>query len=119
MANTKLPDPLSRRHLLEGGLDPQKALALAESYLEAGREVEAVDFLIAAGTESNTQARDAVVKLQTAALERGDVFLMRVASAAIADEPTAQTWRELAATASAAGRSRDAESAERFATVGG
>ena len=30
----KLPDPLARRHLLEGTLEAPKALALALAYLE-------------------------------------------------------------------------------------
>ena len=41
MANVKLPDPLARRHLLEGNLDAAKARAFGEAYLDAGREVEA------------------------------------------------------------------------------
>ena len=46
MAKTKLPDPLRRRHLVEGGVDPGRALQIAEVYLEEGRSIEAVAFLL-------------------------------------------------------------------------
>lgn len=117
MAETKLPDPLSRRLLLEGGLEPAKALAVAKAYLEDGREVEAIDFLAAVGPDSNAEAREALCQLQTAALERGDVFMMRASSAALDEEPSAEKWRALAEAASRAGRSKDIETAERLATV--
>jgi hypothetical protein len=113
----KLPDPLSRRHLLDGGLESAKALSLAQAYLAVEREVEAIDFLAAAGPDSNSEARELLQKLQTVALERGDVFLMRVASTALDEEPSADTWRALAEAASSAGRSQDAETAERLTTV--
>ena len=45
MAKVKLPDALARRHLLEGTLDAGKSRAYGEAYLEAGREIEAIDFL--------------------------------------------------------------------------
>ena len=118
MAESKLPDPLSRRHLLEGGLDPAKALALAKAYLEDGREIDAIDFLAAVGPDSNAEASEALCELQAAALERGDVFLMRAASAALDQEPSAETWRALVEAASRAGRLQDVETAERLATVG-
>lgn len=111
MANIKLPDPLARRHLLEGELDAAKALAYGEAYLEAGREVEAVDFLAVA------EATDALAGLQTVAVERGDVFLMRIASGALGSDPPYERWTELAEAAIAAGRERDAETARRLATV--
>ena len=107
----KLPDPLARRHLLEGDLDSVKALAYGEAYLEAGREVEAVDFLGVA------EANELLAGLQVAAVERGDVFLMRIASAALSDEPSSERWTQLADVASAAGRERDAETGRRLATV--
>ena len=119
MASTKLPDPLARRHLLEGGLDPSKALELAKAYLEAGREVEAVDFLGAAFAESAEPARSELATLQEAAVERGDVFLMRAASRALDQEPSAARWQSLADAATRLGRARDAETALRLATVGG
>jgi hypothetical protein len=119
MAKMTLPDPLSRRHLLEAGLETTKALALAKAYLEDGREVEAIDFLSAAHADSNSDARDALVELQRVAIERGDVFLMRSASEALGEEPVTSAWRALAEAALSAGRSRDAETAQRLATVGG
>ncbi|MBC8188507.1 MAG: hypothetical protein H8E78_09945 [Proteobacteria bacterium] len=121
----KLPDPLSRRHLLEGTLEASKALALAKAYLEEGREVEAVDFLAAAdavadgGAEAKEEARSALLGLQEVALERGDVFLMRVASGALGEETSQKNWQALAEAAKNLGRERDAETALRLATVQG
>lgn len=111
MAKTKLPDPLSRRYLLESELDPAKARALADAYLEAEREIEAVEFFARSGGEEPLRA------LQAAAIGRGDVFLMKMASAALDEEPTSETWRTLQQAATAAGRERDAEMAARLATV--
>jgi hypothetical protein len=111
MSTIKLPDPLARRHLMEGGLDPEKARAYADAYLEAGREVEAVDFLEMA------DAKEALAALQDTAVARGDVFLMRAASRALGDEPTSAIWTQLVEAAKAAGRLRDAETAQRLATV--
>ena len=119
MAKKDLPDPLSRRHLLEGDLDPAKAFALAEAYLAADREIEAVDFLAVAHAGSHAEAADRLVALRVIALEQGDVFLMRAASAALGEEPSTEKWRALADAASRAGRERDAETAMRLATVGG
>jgi len=111
LAHSKLPDPLARRHLMEGGLDPEKARAYGDAYLEAGREVEAVDFYQMA------EAKEPLEALQSQAIERGDVFLMRAASAALGDDPSAATWLQLAEAAAAAGREKDAESAQRLASV--
>ena len=111
MARTKLPDPLARRYLLESELDPAKARALADAYLEAGREIEAIEFFARAGAEESLRA------LQGAAIDRGDVFMMKMASAALDEEPTSETWRTLQQAAAAAGRERDAEMASRLATV--
>ena len=118
MASTKLPDPLSRRHLLDATLEASKALELAKAYLEEGREVEAVDFLAVANAASNEEARAALIILRDEAVERGDVFLMRVASGALDEEPSQNTWQSLADAATRAGRSKDAETAQRLATVG-
>jgi hypothetical protein len=112
VAKIKLPDALSRRHLLEGTLDTEKALALGEAYLEEEREVEAVDFLARAGAE------DALTALRDRAAERGDVFLVRVVSGALDVDLSSEFWQEVAAAATAAGRERDAETAQRTATVG-
>lgn len=113
MPKTKLPDALARRHLFEGNLDAKKARVFAEAYLEQGREIEAIDFL------ARADADDVLQGLQKAAVERGDVFLMKAASGALGNEPDSGTWRELASAATAKGRLRDAESAARLATVEG
>ena len=111
MARTKLPDPLARRHLLEAELEPAKAQVFADAYLELSREIEAVDFL------ARAKAVEALEALQAAALERGDVFLMRRVSQALGRDPSRESWRALAAAATRAGRERDAESATRLAAV--
>lgn len=111
MAKSKLPDPLARRHLLEADLDAAKAKALADAYLALGREIEAIDFL------KQARAVDALAALEGAALERGDVFLMRRVAQALGREPTPDRWRALAEAATRAGRLRDAEAAVRLAAV--
>ena len=111
MAQTKLPDPLARRHLLEAELEPAKARELADAYLELSREIEAVDFLTLAKSVDGLEA------LQAAALERGDVFLMRRVSQALGRDPSRESWRALASAATRAGRERDAETATRLAAV--
>lgn len=113
MARSKLPDPLARRHLLEGDLDAGKARAIGEAYLEFGREVEAVDFL------ARGDATEALEGLWAAALERGDVFLMRAVTRALGADASAEEWTKLAEAAAAHGRERDAETARRLATVDG
>ena len=118
MAKTKIPDALSRRLLLEGELEAEKALAVAEAYLAENREVEAVDFLAAAKPASNDRAREALTALREAALERGDVFLMRRVVGVLDEEPASEIWQALAEAATRAGRLQDAETAERLATVG-
>ena len=111
MARTKLPDPLARRHLLEAAIEPARAKALAEGYLARGREIEAIEFLAKAGDET------ALVALEQAAVERGDVFLLRRVALALGREPGSERWRALAGAATRAGRERDAEAAMRLAAV--
>lgn len=117
LADSKHPDPLSRRLLLDGDLESSKALAIAKAYLEDDREVEAVDFLAAADPASNDEAKRTLHELQKSAVEHGDVFLMRSASAALGEDPSTETWRALAESAANAGRPMDVESAERLAAV--
>ncbi len=112
LARVKLPDPLARRHLLEGRIDAAKARAIGEAYLAAERELEAIDFL------ARGEANDALESLQATALERGDVFLFRAAAGAAGAAVDAATWTRLAEAAEQAGRERDAETAKRLATVG-
>jgi len=111
LARTKLPDPLARRHLLEAALEPEKAKVLADAYLALGREIEAIDFL------AKAKADEALALLETTAVERGDVFLLRRVAAALGREPGAERWRALAESALRGGRERDAESALRLAAV--
>jgi len=113
LARKKLPDPLARRHLLEADLDPAESRALAESYLALGREIEAIDFL------AKAKAEDELASLQAAAIERGDVFLLRRVATALGREPGSESWRALALAATRAGRPRDAETAARLAAVDG
>lgn len=112
MAKVKLPDPLARRHLLEGKIDPAKARAIGEAYVAADREMEAIDFL------ARGDANDVLESIQGTALERGDVFLFRAAVGAADTAVDAATWTRLAEAAERAGRERDAETAKRLATVG-
>jgi hypothetical protein len=111
LASIKLPDPLARRHLLEGQLEAGRARAIGEAYLEAGREVEAIDFL------SRGQANESLEALKTTAVERGDVFLMRAVSKALDVEPGPDVWTRVAEAAERAGRTREAETARRLATI--
>jgi hypothetical protein len=112
MARSKIPDPLSRRHLIERELAPAQALAIAEAYLEQGRSVEALDFLRKAG------ARERLEALRREAVQVGDAFLLRAAAAQLGGEPEREEWRALAEAAEAAGRSAYAAEARRHAEVG-
>jgi hypothetical protein len=111
MARTKIPDPLSRRHLLEGKIEPTKAKTLAEAYLEEGREIDAIEFLALAGD------RETLTALQNTAVERGDVFLMKATCRGLDEEASPETWQALAKAATEAGRQHDAEAALRLAAV--
>ena len=76
-----IPDPLKRRHLLEDKLDPAKAVAIADGYLEEGRTNEALAFLVKA------DAREQLEELRDRAVEDGDPFLLRHACEALGEEP--------------------------------
>ncbi len=112
MAKDKIPGPLERRHLIERELSADKAVALAEAYLAEGRGAEAVVFLEKAG------ATDRLRELADRAVEEGDAFLFRAAGQALGEELPAERWRALAEAAEAAGKTRYAESARRWATRG-
>ena len=105
----KLPDPLSRRHLLERELPAAQALATAEAYLEEGRSVEAVDFFAKAG------AAERLVELRSQAVEAGDPFLLRAVARASREAPTHAEWVALAAAAETAGKDVYAADARRQA----
>ncbi|HVN38486.1 MAG TPA: hypothetical protein VMW19_10005 [Myxococcota bacterium] len=112
MARSKLPDPLARRHLVERELPLAQALELAESYLGAGRRLEAVDFLRKAG------ASDRLVALRAEAIADGDAFLLRRVADAMASAPTREEWQALAQSAERAGKDRYAGEARRQAERG-
>ncbi len=107
----KLPDPLSRRHLVESPLDPAKARALADLYLEQGRSVEAVAFL------RKAEATEGLEALRAEAVETGDVFLLREVSTALGSDIDARTWATVAESAAAAGREAYADEARRQAAA--
>lgn len=109
MARGRIPDPLKRRHLVESRLDPGRALAIAEAYLEQGRRLEAIDFL------RKADARDRLAALRDEAVQEGHVFLLRAAAGALGEAPDAAAWQRTAQAARAAGRAHDATEAERQA----
>jgi hypothetical protein len=105
----KYPDSLRRRHLVEQGMAPARALQIAEAYLEEGRAMEAVAFLMKA------EARERLEALREQAVAEGDVFLLRESSAALGEEADAATWRALAEAARAGGKDLYAAEASRQA----
>jgi hypothetical protein len=112
VAKSKIPGPLERRHLIERELSADRALALAEAYLEQGRTVEAVDFLVKA------EASERLAELRRDAVAAGDVFLLR-ALAEVMEEPLErEEWAALATAAAAAGKDRYAAEAGRQAERG-
>ena len=109
-----IPDPLARRHELEKPLDPAKARAIGEAYLAEKRELEAVAFFKKAG------ANEALEKLCASAVERGDAFLLREASAALGREADRASWERLGSAAAMQGREKYATEASRqVARLGG
>ena len=109
MAKKKLPDPLRRRHMVEGEVDPGRALQIAEAYLEGGRAIEAVAFLVKA------EAREQLAAVREQAVREGDAFLLREISTASEEEIDGATWEALAEAAAAAGKDRYAAEARRQA----
>jgi hypothetical protein len=109
MAKKKLPDPLRRRHMVEGELDPARALQIGEAYLEEGRAIEAVAFL------AKAEAREQLAALREQAVKDGDAFLLRELSAVLMEEIDAATWQALAEAARSAGKDRYAAEASRQA----
>lgn len=112
MARGKLPDPLARRHLLEGEMSEERALATARAYLAEGRSVDAVDFLARAG------AAEELAALRSEAVAAGDLFLLRTVARAAGDAPTHDEWVAVAAAAEAAGMERYARDARQQAERG-
>ncbi len=109
MARSKIPDALERRHQIERELPPEKALQMAEAYLEEGRSVEAVEFLRKAG------AAERLGELRQEALAAGDVFLLRAAATAAGAPPERHEWAALADEAARAGKDLYAHEARRQA----
>jgi hypothetical protein len=109
MAKKRLPDPLRRRHMVEREMDPNRALQIAEEYLEEGRAIDAVAFLVKA------EARERLAALREQAVSEGDVFLLREVSEGLEEELDAATWQALAEAARAAGKERYAAEASRQA----
>ena len=109
MARSRIPDPLKRRHLVDGSPSKAQALATAEAYLEEGRDIEALDFLALAG------ALERVAELRRQAVEQGDAFLLRAAARAAGESPTPVEWVDLMAAAEAAGKEYYAADARRQA----
>jgi hypothetical protein len=107
MARSRIPNPIDRRHLIEKELSEAQSLQIAEAYLEEGRVVEAIEFL------AKASARDRLAELRSAAVESGDVFLLRSAARAMREPPTHDEWSGIAAAAEAGGRELQAAEARR------
>lgn len=108
MASNKIPDPMTKRHLLEKPMDATQAIALAEAYLEQDREVDALDFLAKAG------ATDELESLAERAIAAGDAFLFKsILEIQGVEEPPSERWDRLAAVAEAAGKTLYASLARR------
>jgi hypothetical protein len=107
VARSKLPDPLTRRHLVERELPAAQSLELAKAYLGEGRRIEAVDFLHKAGAADRLQA------LRNEAIAEGDAFLLRRVAESTGTPPTREEWQSLARAAESAGKDRYAAEARR------
>ena len=112
MARGKLPDPLARRHLLEGEMPKAQARATARAYLAEGRSVDAVDFLARAGAEEE------LAQLRAEAVAAGDLFLLRAVARAAGDAPSHEEWVAISAAAEAAGMESYARDARRHVERG-
>ena len=109
MAKSHIPDALERRHLVEREIPAAQALRIAEAYLDAGREIEAVDFL------RKARAAEKLAELRRQAIERGDAFLLRSIAIAAGEAPRRDEWEALAQAAASAGKQRYADEGRRQA----
>ncbi len=109
MAKSNVPGPIERRHLIERDLSVAQALRYAEAYLEAGRDQDAIEFLVKAEAEEELEA------IRRRSIEAGDAFLLRSVSAATGVTPDREQWKQLAEAAAAAGKERYAVEALRYA----
>jgi hypothetical protein len=107
LAKSKIPDPLTRRHLIEGTLDSARAGTIAKAYLAEDRAQEAVAFL------ARAEDTETLERLWQQAVEEGDAFLLREVAAALGRAPDAATWEQLATAADGAGKDRYAAEARR------
>jgi hypothetical protein len=112
LAKHKIPGPLERRHLIEKSQDVSKSLVIAEAYLEAGRAVEALEFL------ANADAQERLAELRATAMREGDAFLLRGVATAAAQPVTVEEWSSLATAAAEAGKDCYAAEARRQADRG-
>ena len=112
MAKSKIPGPLERRRFIERDMSEAQALALAEAYLAAGRNVEAIEFLCKA------DAQDRLATLRSEAVQAGDLFLFRAVNQATRQAPQNEEWAALARAAEAVGKDRYAAEAIRQAERG-
>lgn len=112
MAKSPIPDALERRHLVEREIPAERALRIAEAYLEEGREIEALEFLRKAG------AIDRLAELRRQAVQRGDAFLLRSVAAAAGSAPTREEWEALARAAASVAKQRYADEGRRQAQRG-
>ncbi len=108
---TRTPDPLKRRHLIEGRLEAERARALGLAYLEQGRTLEAVAFL------GRAEAADELERILEEAVEAGDAFLVREVAAALGRTVSSTTWRRVAEAAEREGKERYAADARRHAEL--
>lgn len=109
MAKAIIPDPLTRRLLVEKELDAMEAAKIAEAYLEAGRKLEAIDFLAKANDSEGLRS------IADDAIAQGDPFLLQSVMQLIGDDPDRETWQRCADAAEAAGKLRYAATARRNA----
>lgn len=107
----KLPDPLTRRHWLEGNTTPERCVQVAEAYLEAGREAESIAFF------QKAEATEPLEALVAKAVAAGDGFLAPQASRAVGRELSTEEWQALGRAAEAAGFERYKELADRQANA--
>lgn len=112
VAKNAIPGALERRHLIEKEQAPPQSLRIAQAYLDAGRVVEALEFL------RKADAGEQLAALRAQAVEEGDAFLLRSAAETQGSVPSRDEWRELAQAAAAAGKDCYASEAQRQAERG-
>jgi hypothetical protein len=84
-------------------------MGYAQAYLEAGRDCDAIPFLVKA------DAQDELNAVLLRSIETGDAFLCRAVTTATGVAPESAQWQALADAASAAGKQLYAAEAQRQA----